>query len=163
MEDPLGRDPLAGLHKPEQPTRKYNGGRRAVSGEERKLKAASHKPSCDTFELLLGATDYVTGIDLWSAGCLLAEMFAGKPSMPGSTEVEHLHRTFKLCGTPSQDYWKKLQLSTFRPPRTYKTGPFEAFRTFPEIALGLLTTTFLALGPISRGCASSALQNEGRT
>ncbi|KAJ6920292.1 hypothetical protein NC651_014023 [Populus alba x Populus x berolinensis] len=37
MEDPLGRDTLAGLHKPEQPTRKYNGGRRAVSGEERKL------------------------------------------------------------------------------------------------------------------------------
>jgi cyclin-dependent kinase 12/13 len=38
-------------------------------------------------ELLLGATDYGTGIDLWSAGCLLAEMFAGRPIMPGRTEV----------------------------------------------------------------------------
>jgi cyclin-dependent kinase 12/13 len=36
-------------------------------------------------ELLLGATDYGTGIDLWSAGCLLAEMFASKPFMLGST------------------------------------------------------------------------------
>ncbi|XP_058080567.1 protein IMPAIRED IN BABA-INDUCED STERILITY 1-like isoform X2 [Magnolia sinica] len=37
-------------------------------------------------ELLLGATDYGVGIDLWSAGCLLAEMFAGRPIMPGRTE-----------------------------------------------------------------------------
>ena len=42
MEDPLGRDTLAGLHKPEQPTRKYNGGR-AVSGEERKLSDISRE------------------------------------------------------------------------------------------------------------------------
>lgn len=38
-------------------------------------------------ELLLGATDYGVGIDLWSAGCLLAEMFMGRPIMPGRTEV----------------------------------------------------------------------------
>lgn len=38
-------------------------------------------------ELLLGATNYGVGIDLWSAGCLLAEMFSGKPIMPGRTEV----------------------------------------------------------------------------
>lgn len=38
-------------------------------------------------ELLLGTTDYGVGIDLWSAGCLLAEMFAGRPIMPGRNEV----------------------------------------------------------------------------
>ena len=38
-------------------------------------------------ELLLGATDYGIGIDLWSAGCLMAEMFAGRPILPGRTEV----------------------------------------------------------------------------
>ena len=38
-------------------------------------------------ELLLGSTDYGVGIDLWSVGCLLAEMFAGRPIMPGRTEV----------------------------------------------------------------------------
>ncbi|KAI7753001.1 LOW QUALITY PROTEIN: hypothetical protein M8C21_022951, partial [Ambrosia artemisiifolia] len=37
-------------------------------------------------ELLLGATDYGVGIDLWSAGCILAELLAGKPIMPGRTE-----------------------------------------------------------------------------
>lgn len=39
-------------------------------------------------ELLLGATEYGVGIDLWSAGCLLAEMFVGRPIMPGRTEVK---------------------------------------------------------------------------
>lgn len=38
-------------------------------------------------ELLLDATDYGPGIDLWSAGCLLAEMFVGRPILPGRTEV----------------------------------------------------------------------------
>lgn len=41
-------------------------------------------------ELLLGATDYGVGIDLWSAGCILAELLAGKPIMPGRTEVSRL-------------------------------------------------------------------------
>lgn len=38
-------------------------------------------------ELLLGATHYGVGIDLWSAGCILAELLAGRPIMPGRTEV----------------------------------------------------------------------------
>jgi len=38
-------------------------------------------------ELLLGDTDYGVGVDLWSAGCLLAEMFTGIPIMPGRNEV----------------------------------------------------------------------------
>lgn len=42
-------------------------------------------------ELLLGATKYGAAIDMWSAGCILAELFAGKPIMPGRTEVFSLH------------------------------------------------------------------------
>ena len=38
-------------------------------------------------ELLLGATYYGVGVDLWSAGCILAELVSGKPIMPGRTEV----------------------------------------------------------------------------
>lgn len=42
-------------------------------------------------ELLLGTTHYGPAIDLWSAGCLLAEMFAGRPIMPARTEVNSNH------------------------------------------------------------------------
>lgn len=38
-------------------------------------------------ELLLGATSYGVSVDLWSAGCILAELYAGKPIMQGRTEV----------------------------------------------------------------------------
>lgn len=38
-------------------------------------------------ELLLGSTEYGVAIDMWSAGCILAELFTGKPIMPGRTEV----------------------------------------------------------------------------
>lgn len=47
-------------------------------------------------ELLLGSSDYDVGIDLWSVGCLLAEMFAGRPILPGRTEVIIRH-SLVLC------------------------------------------------------------------
>ncbi|KAL7262792.1 hypothetical protein ACSBR1_001030 [Camellia fascicularis] len=111
-------------------------------------------------ELLLGVTAYGVGIDLWSAGCLMAEMFGGRPIMPGRTEVEQLHRIFKLCGTPSEEYWKRLKVSTtFRPPREYKPSLREVFRDFPPSSSGLLNI-LLSLDPALRGSAASALGNE---
>ncbi|CAH1421894.1 unnamed protein product [Lactuca virosa] len=110
-------------------------------------------------ELLLGTTDYGVGIDLWSTGCLLAEMFVGRPIMPGRTEVEQLHRIFKLCGSPHEDYWKKIKPpTTFRPPQNYVPSFQEAFTKFPSSSFGLLTT-LLALDPESRGTSTSALQD----
>ncbi|KAK7399438.1 hypothetical protein VNO78_10620 [Psophocarpus tetragonolobus] len=111
-------------------------------------------------ELLLGSTDYGYEIDLWSAGCLLAEMFLGRPIMAGRTEVEQLHMIFKLCGSPSADYWMKMKLMTsFRPPQQYKANYEEIFKEFPSSACALLTT-LLDLESYSRGTAASALESE---
>ncbi|KAL8133105.1 hypothetical protein AgCh_008532 [Apium graveolens] len=111
-------------------------------------------------ELLLGSKDYGVAIDLWSAGCLLAEMFMGKAIMPGRTEVEQLHRIFKLCGSPSEDYWKKLKPPTnFRPPSQYKPSFHEAFGSLPDSAMALLPA-LLSLEPVYRGTSASALQND---
>lgn len=41
-------------------------------------------------ELLLGATEYDVGVDMWSTGCIVAELFSGKPIMPGRTEVSNI-------------------------------------------------------------------------
>ncbi|CAJ1976904.1 unnamed protein product [Sphenostylis stenocarpa] len=111
-------------------------------------------------ELLLGDTDYGVGVDLWSAGCLLTEMFKGFPIMPGRNEVEQIHKIFRLCGTPSEEYWRKLKLSTtFRPPKSYRPSLIETFGDLPPSSLGLLCT-LLALDPAFRGSASKALKNQ---
>lgn len=75
-------------------------------------------------------------------------------------QVEQLHRIFRLCGTPPEDYWRKLKLCTsFRPPQPYKPSILETFKDFPSSALGLLTI-LLSLEPSYRGTAASALQSE---
>ncbi|XP_057805998.1 probable serine/threonine-protein kinase At1g54610 [Salvia miltiorrhiza] len=113
-------------------------------------------------ELLLGATEYGVGVDLWSAGCILAELFAGKPIMTGRTEVEQLHRIFKLCGSPSEEYWKKAKLphaTIFKPQQSYKRCIHETFKDFPPSALSLIDT-LLAIDPSERQTAASALESK---
>ncbi|XP_058084112.1 probable serine/threonine-protein kinase At1g54610 isoform X1 [Magnolia sinica] len=113
-------------------------------------------------ELLLGATDYGVGVDLWSAGCILAELLAGKPIMPGRTEVEQLHKIFKLCGSPSEEYWKKSKLphaTIFKPQQPYKRCIAETFEDFPPSSLPLIET-LLAIDPADRKNASAALNSE---
>ncbi|KAL0877848.1 hypothetical protein Bca101_027554 [Brassica carinata] len=113
-------------------------------------------------ELLLGASEYGPAIDLWSAGCILAELFAGKPIMPGRTEVEQMHKIFKLCGSPSEDYWRRatLPLATiFKPSHPYKPVLAETFSHFPASAMTLINK-LLAIEPEKRGSAVSSLRSE---
>ncbi|KAL7178072.1 hypothetical protein ACSBR2_031262 [Camellia fascicularis] len=113
-------------------------------------------------ELLLGATDYSVGVDLWSAGCILAELLAGKPIMPGRTEVEQLHKIFKLCGSPSEEYWKKSKLphaTLFKPQQSYKRCIAETFKDFPPSSLPLIET-LLTIDPAERQTATAALRSE---
>ncbi|KAK6121231.1 hypothetical protein DH2020_045005 [Rehmannia glutinosa] len=113
-------------------------------------------------ELLLGATDYGVSVDLWSSGCILAELFAGKPIMPGRTEVEQLHKIFKLCGSPSEEYWKTSKLphaTIFKPQQPYRRCVAETFKDFPPSALSLLES-LLAFEPERRGSTTSALHSE---
>ncbi|CAM0907326.1 unnamed protein product [Alopecurus aequalis] len=113
-------------------------------------------------ELLLGATDYGVGIDLWSAGCILAELLAGKPIMPGRTEVEQLHKIFKLCGSPAEEYWKKSKLphaTIFKPQQPYKRRIADTFKDFPQSALRLIET-LLSIDPADRLTATAALNSD---
>ncbi|XP_059449374.1 probable serine/threonine-protein kinase At1g54610 [Corylus avellana] len=113
-------------------------------------------------ELLLGASHYGVAVDLWSTGCILGELYTGKPILPGKTEVEQLHKIFKLCGSPSDDYWRNLRLSHatfFRPPQPYRRCVAETFKDLPAAAMGLIET-LLSVDPANRGTAGFALKSE---
>ncbi|KAJ4895527.1 putative serine/threonine-protein kinase [Raphanus sativus] len=113
-------------------------------------------------ELLLGSTDYGITVDMWSTGCILAELFSGKPIMPGRTEVEQLHKIFKLCGSPSEEYWKRSKLpdaTIFKPQHPYKRCVAETFKSLPSTALALVEV-LLAVEPDARGTTANALESE---
>ncbi|XP_021714760.1 probable serine/threonine-protein kinase At1g54610 [Chenopodium quinoa] len=113
-------------------------------------------------ELLLGSTNYGIAVDMWSVGCIVAELFAGKPIMPGRTEVEQMHKIFKLCGSPSELYWKRTKFphaTSFKPSQPYKRRLMETFKDFPASALTLVDA-LLSIEPERRGTASAALKSE---
>lgn len=56
-------------------------------------------------DVLMGSRQYSTSIDLWSAGCIFAEMSSGRPLFPGSSISDQLQRIFKVLGTPTEETW----------------------------------------------------------
>ncbi|KAJ4953413.1 hypothetical protein NE237_030245 [Protea cynaroides] len=54
-------------------------------------------------ELIFGATEYTTAIDMWSVGCVLAELLLGQPLFPGETGVDQLVEIIKVLGTPTRE------------------------------------------------------------
>ncbi|KAK4429707.1 Cyclin-dependent kinase G-2 [Sesamum alatum] len=59
-------------------------------------------------ELLLGAKQYSTAIDMWSLGCIMAELLSKEPLFNGKTEVDQLDKIFKILGTPNETIWPGL-------------------------------------------------------
>nr|XP_043634157.1 protein IMPAIRED IN BABA-INDUCED STERILITY 1-like [Erigeron canadensis] len=113
-------------------------------------------------ELFLGSTSYGTYVDMWSVGCVFAELFIGRPILNGRTEVEQLHKIFMLCGTPPDEYWTKptLPLAKMSKPRhAYESSLRERCKELPQSAVNLIDT-LLSIEPEKRGTATSALQSE---
>uniref|UniRef100_A0A2N9HKU3 non-specific serine/threonine protein kinase n=1 Tax=Fagus sylvatica TaxID=28930 RepID=A0A2N9HKU3_FAGSY len=54
-------------------------------------------------ELIFGATQYTTAIDMWSAGCVLAEFLLGEPLFAGESAVDQLVEIIKVLGTPTRE------------------------------------------------------------
>lgn len=56
-------------------------------------------------DVLLGSQKYSNNIDIWSVGCIFAEMCNMKPLFPGQKEEDELVRIFKVVGTPNNETW----------------------------------------------------------
>ncbi len=57
---------------------------------------------CRPPELLLGAEEYNTEIDMWSVGCIFAELLVGKPIFPGKDEMDQLEKIQAVMGCPNE-------------------------------------------------------------
>lgn len=55
-------------------------------------------------EVLMGLS-YATPVDIWSCGCIFAELFLRKPLFPGQYEMDQLSRIFDVIGTPDESEW----------------------------------------------------------
>ncbi|KAK3691465.1 Cyclin-dependent kinase catalytic subunit [Vermiconidia calcicola] len=56
-------------------------------------------------EILLGGRQYSTGVDMWSIGCIFAEMATRKPLFPGDSEIDEIFKIFRILGTPGEADW----------------------------------------------------------
>ncbi|KAF1887920.1 hypothetical protein Lal_00023928 [Lupinus albus] len=56
-------------------------------------------------ELLLGEKQYSTAIDMWSLGCIMAELLSKEPIFNGRTEFDQLDKIFRILGTPNESIW----------------------------------------------------------
>ncbi|KAI3409583.1 Protein kinase domain-containing protein [Psidium guajava] len=56
-------------------------------------------------EILLGSRHYSTPVDVWSVGCIFAEMVNRRPLFPGDSEIDELFKIFRIMGTPNEDSW----------------------------------------------------------
>jgi serine/threonine protein kinase len=115
-------------------------------------------------EVLFGATCYGTAIDMWAAGLIIAELFNGKPLLPGSSDIEQLARVMAARGTPLETCppWKgakdlpDFKKVTFKP--TIKPAIQSLVPTAPLAALDLIDS-LLTLDPARRPTASIALSH----
>jgi cell division cycle 2-like protein len=114
-------------------------------------------------EILLGATTYSTAVDMWSVGCIFAELILKEPLFQAKGELELLAMIFKLLGPPTTNSWpeystlplsKTISLPSPQPPQFR-----QKFQYLTSAGIDLLMS-LLTYDPERRITAEEALQHE---
>ncbi|PPE00280.1 hypothetical protein GOBAR_DD02694 [Gossypium barbadense] len=113
-------------------------------------------------EILLGSRHYSTPVDVWSVGCIFAEMVNQRPLFPGDSEIDELFKIFRILGTPNEDTWPGVtSLPDFK--SAFPKWPAKNLATVvPNLeSAGIdLLSKMLCMDPSKRITARSALEHE---
>lgn len=89
-------------------------------------------------ELLFGANSYGPKVDIWSVGCIMAELFYGSPIFPGQSDIDQLIKIFQVLGTPSVKSMKKnkikIKLKEENWPNCTKLEGYVQFENFKGVS-----------------------------
>ncbi|OWZ31285.1 cyclin-dependent kinase 1 [Cryptococcus neoformans c45] len=112
-------------------------------------------------EVLLGSRHYSTAIDMWSVGCIVAEMATRQPLFPGDSEIDEIFRIFRVLGTPDEDVWPGVRgLPDYKPtfPQWHPVELADVIKGFEADGIDLIAQT-LVYDPAHRISAKRALQH----
>ncbi|XP_054566707.1 cyclin-dependent kinase 10 isoform X8 [Eptesicus fuscus] len=113
-------------------------------------------------ELLLGTTTQTTSIDMWALGCVLAELLAHKPLLPGTSEIHQVDLIVQLLGTPSENIWPGFSRLPLVSQYSLRKQPYNNLKhRFPwlsEAGLRLLNLLFM-YDPTKRATAGDCLES----
>lgn len=117
-------------------------------------------------ELLLGAKIYGSPIDMWSFGCIFAELLTREPLFPGKTEADELSKILELCGIPTDETWPGFRrlpnAGSIKLPRNHKAIGSSIRSKFPFLTQSGcdLLSELLSLDPDRRPSAHEVLEHE---
>ncbi|XP_039611897.1 cyclin-dependent kinase 11B isoform X2 [Polypterus senegalus] len=115
-------------------------------------------------ELLLGAKEYSTAIDMWSVGCIFGELITQKPLFPGKSEIDQINKIFKDLGSPSEKIWPGYNEMPAVKKMTFAEHPYNNLRKRFGALLSDqgfdLMNKFLTYCPAKRINAEEGLKHE---
>ncbi|XP_029910934.1 cyclin-dependent kinase 11B isoform X1 [Myripristis murdjan] len=115
-------------------------------------------------ELLLGAKEYSTAVDMWSVGCIFGELLTQKPLFPGKSEIDQINKIFKDLGSPSEKIWPGYSELPAVKKMTFTEYPYNNLRKRFGALLSDqgfdLMNKFLTYCPSKRIISDEALKHE---